>query len=316
MKRMKNTRTLLPLRRTKSAKSVTLQTDKQLRIMNKKIFFSIASVALITVIFSGCKKLVNQNIQAASNSSVAIIAYNDVFEQLNAAVDSALDQKVVDTWKLSGSICADVTLSPLGSAFPKTLTIDYGTNCIGPDGTARVGKIIGVFSGNLLDESTTVEVSFEEYSAGQYTLSGTDSITNNGTDGAGNLVFSEVLRNTLVSWGTQKIRWEADFTRTWKEGSETNFATDTIGGTLGFAGLNDDVFELTGSASGNDSNTHPFILEIGTPLVVQTGCEYIKEGILVISPTNFNGGTVDYGTGACDKQATIEVEGEVFNFTL
>ena len=52
MKRMKNTRTLLPLRRTKSAKSVTLQTDKQLRIMNKKIFFSIASVALITVILS------------------------------------------------------------------------------------------------------------------------------------------------------------------------------------------------------------------------------------------------------------------------
>lgn len=271
--------------------------------------FVILAIAFATM-FSGCKKYVHQNMQAASNSSVAIIAYNNVFAQVNAAVDSALDQKTVSTWKLSGSLCANVTLEPLGAAFPKTLTIDYGTNCIGHDGKDRAGKIVAQFSGNLLEENTTVVLSFDEFVAGQYALSGTDSITNTGTDNNGNPVFTEVLRNTNLTWGTQQIKWQANLTRVWQEGSQTNFATDT------FAGLNDDVFALTGSASGNDANAHPFSLEIKTPLVLQTGCQYIKEGTLLISPANYHDGLVDYGNGACDKQATIEVEGEVFNFTM
>ena len=255
--------------------------------------------------------MVHQNIQAASNSTVAIIAYNDVLEQLIAAVDSSLDQKMVANWSLSGSspACGSVSLFPLGATFPKTLTIDYGTDCNGLDGQVRSGKIISVFSGNFRDENTTINLSFDEYSAGQYSLAGTDSITNNGVDGSGNPVFSEVLQNAVISWGNQRIRWNANLTRTWTDGYTTDFATDT------FAGLNDDVFELTGSASGNDSNTHPFTLETSTPLVLQADCEFIKQGTFVISPANFNDGTVDYGMGECDKQATIEVDGEVFNFT-
>ena len=253
--------------------------------------------------------MVHQNIQAASNSSVAISAYNDVFEQLNAAVDSSLDQKTVFTWNLAGTVCADVSLSSLGIAFPKTLTIDYGSECIDAEGISRTGKIVAVFSGNFRDENTTINLSFEEFSVGQYSLAGTDSITNNGVDASGNPLFSEVLRNAVISWGNQNIRWNANLIRTWIDGYTTDFATDT------FAGLNDDVYELTGSASGNDSNTHPFTLETTSSLVLQTSCEYIAEGILVISPANFNDGTVDYGMGECDKQATIEVDGEVFNFT-
>ena len=253
--------------------------------------------------------MVHQNIQAASNSSVAISAYNDVFEQLNAAVDSSLDQKTVSTWNLAGTVCADVSLSSLGATFPKTLTIDYGTECIDAEGISRKGKIVAVFSGNFRDENTTINLSFEEFSAGQYSLAGTDSITNNGVDASGNPLFIEVQRNTVVSWGNQNIRWNAHLTRTWIDGYTTDFATDTL------AGLNDDVYELTGSASGNDSNTHPFTLETTSPLVLETSCEYITEGMLVISPANFNDGTVDYGIGECDKQATIEVDGEVFNFT-
>lgn len=278
--------------------------------MNRQHFFFISvSILVSTILFSGCKKLVHQNIQAASNSSVALIAYNDVFEQLIAAVDSSLDQKTVTAWKSAGSVCADVSLSSLGSTFPKTLTIDYGTECAGADGTVRNGKIIAIFSGNFRDENTVIQLSFDEYSAGQYGLAGMDSITNIGVDGNGNPVFSEVLKNAVISWGTQRIRWNANLTRTWTDGYATSFATDA------FAGLNDDVFELTGSASGNDSNTHPFTLETSSALVLQTDCEFITAGTFVISPANFNDGTVDYGMGDCDKQATIEVDGEVFNFT-
>lgn len=287
--------------------------------MNKTNLLSFAVlIAAGFLLTSGCKKLVHQNIQAASNSSVAIAAFNDVFEQLNAAVSSemALDEMTEPSWDLSGTLCATVTLEPLGTSFPKTLTIDYGSGCIGPDGVTRTGKIVATISGNFRNEGTSINLIFDGFMTGQYALAGTDSISNNGTNGSGDPVFNEMLRNVVVSWGTQQIRWEADLNRTWTEGEETNFTTDTVGGTLNMAGLIDDVFELTGSASGNDANAHPFTLQTTTPLVLQTGCAFIRQGTLTVSPANFNEGLVDFGAGECDRQATMEVDGEVFNFTL
>ncbi|MCF8278054.1 MAG: hypothetical protein K9J17_15075 [Flavobacteriales bacterium] len=287
--------------------------------MNNRTFYPLALILIVGAVFSsGCKKFVHQNIQAASNSSVAIVVYNDVFEQLNLAANggTALDQMTVATWNLSGSLCATATLEPLGSVFPKTLTLDYGTDCVGPNGTSRGGMIVAVFSGNYGDQGTTIDVSFDNFNKGQYTLAGTYAVTCDAANGAGNPVFSEVIADGAISWGTQQVLWNANLNRTWTAGFATNYNTPDTTSTMGMAGVNDDVYELTGTATGNDSNTHPFTWETSTALVLQTGCMYINQGTLVISPANFNDGTVDYGTGECDKQATIEVDGEVFNFTL
>lgn len=286
--------------------------------MNKNVFIPVISFLAIGIAFSGCKKFVHQNIQAASNSSVAIITFNDVFEQLNSAVsyETALDEMTSGNWNMHGTLCANVSLMPLGAGFPKTLTIDYGSGCIGTDGVSRSGKIIAVFNGNFRDENTEISIYFDGFTNGQYAVAGTYDVTNTGTDGDGNPTFSEVIRDVIIAWNTQQIIWKADLNRTWIEGDTTNFTTDTIGGTLGIAGLEDDIFTLLGTASGNDSNTHPFNLEVTNSVVLPSNCKYITDGMLVVSPTNFNDGTVDYGSGECDKQATIEVDGEVFNFTL
>lgn len=283
--------------------------------MNKKLLAPTLALFVLAITIAGCKKYVHENITAASNSTLALRMYNDVFEQINAAVDSSLTEKTTGAWLLNGSLCTDVTLQPLGMSFPKTLTIDYSQECINADGVTRSGKIIAVFDGNFEDENTTVNISFDNYSANQNTVMGTDSITNLGSDSDGNPTFSEVIRNAIVSFGSESIIWEADLNRVWLEGDTTNFTTDTTGGTLGLAGLEDDVFSLTGTASGNDSRTHPFTLEITEGLMLPSNCTYITTGMLVVSPTNFNAGSVDYGNGTCDQQATMEVDGEVFNFT-
>jgi hypothetical protein len=289
--------------------------------MNKNLILPITSVIAISLmVFAGCKKFVHQNIKAASNSSLAILTYNDVFTEINKSVSSemALEDMVDATWDLQGSVCATVTLEPVGTSFPKMLTIDYGTECIGPDGIVRSGKIIAMFDGNFRTEGTAINVSFEDFTKGQHTIAGTNSITNNGMDGDGNPIFSEVINDVIISWGTQQVRWEANLNRTWLEGDTTNFTTasDTIGGTFGIDGLNDDVFSILGNAAGNDSNGHPFTLEVSQSMILPTACMYITDGITTISPVNLNEGTVDYGAGECDKQATIEVDGEVFNFTM
>lgn len=283
--------------------------------MNKKLLQPALTLFFLAFLATGCKKYVHENITAASNSSLAISVYNDVFEQINAAVDSSLDEKTTGAWLMNGSLCANVTLAPVGTTFPKTLTIDYGIECQSIDGVMRAGKIIAVFDGNFEEENTIVNVSFDNYTAGQHIIAGTDSIVNTGTDSDGNPTFSEFIENATIALGSETIRWSAELNRTWTEGDTTNFNTDTIGGTLGLGGLTDDVFTLMGNASGNDSRTHPFNLEITEPLMLNSDCKYITSGMLTVSPANFNTGNVDYGDGTCDQQATMEVDGEVFNFT-
>lgn len=276
--------------------------------MTNKFKLSIAASLIAVAIFvTGCKKVVHQNIQAASNSSVALMAYNDVFKQVNAALSFgvAMDQSPA-TWNMPGGLCATATLLPVGATFPKTLTIDYGTGCIGPDGVTRSGKITATFDADIVNEGASAEVLFVNYVMGQYTLSGTYTVTRDGSTS-----FNESVTNGVIAWGTQEVLWEAELSRSWTAGDTTDFTTYNS-----MEGLDDDVFELTGTAEGNDSNTHPFSLEILTGLVLPSNCKYITEGTLSIYPTNFNEGTVDYGAGECDIQSTIEVDGEVFNFTL
>lgn len=287
--------------------------------MNKKLYLPLSILAAFVLIFSaGCKKFVHQNIKAASNSSLALLTYDDVFKQLNAAVSSemALDEMTNGTWNMNGSVCATVMLEPVGTAFPKTLTIDYGSGCIGPEGVSRSGKIIAVFDGNFRAEGTSVLVSFEDYTGGQYMVSGTDSIYNNGTDGSGNPLFNHTIANANISWGGQNVTWDASLMRTWLEGDTTNYTTPDTTSTMGMAGLNDDIFELIGTGSGNDGDGHPYAWATNSPLQVQTGCEFIQSGTATISPVNYHEGLMDYGNGDCDSHATIEINGEVFNFTM
>ncbi len=285
--------------------------------MKFKIFHSSLTIVFAIASITGCKKYVHQNINAASNSSLAIVRYNDVFSQLNQALsyEVDLDQMTNGSWNLHGTVCADVMLEPLGSGFPKTLTIDYGAGCIGADGVSRSGKVIAVFDGNFRTEGTSFWVSFEDFTSGQYAIAGTDSIYNNGTDGDGDPLFNHAIENGVVSWGGQQITWEADLVRTWAEGSATNYTTPDTSGTIGIEALLDDVFELTGTAVGNDGNGHPYSWSTNTPLQVQTGCDYVQAGTSTVSPINFHEGLIDYGNGECDSHAVIEVNGEVFNFT-
>lgn len=252
------------------------------------------------------------DIRAASNSSVAFAAYNDVFEQVKLALSFGddLDQRPA-TWLLPASVHATATVTPVGAAFPKTLTIDFGNGTVGMDGVNRSGKIVATFDGPFGSEGASAEVLFVNYTTGQYTLAGTYTFTNNGT-GSGKPTYAETVTNGVISWGTQEVLWNASLTRTWAEGDTTDLTSDT----LALTGLTDDVFTLTGTAEGNDSNTHPFTLEITSGVKLPSNCKYITEGMVDVSPANFNTGSVDYGTGECDIQATIEVDGEVFNFTL
>jgi hypothetical protein len=304
----------------KSAKTIAERNIQQGTMMNKKRFLELGVLLAFGTIFTpGCKKFVYQNIKAASNSSLAVLTYDDIFKQINASVSSeiALDEMTSGTWNINDSVCATVMLEPIGPAFPKTLVIDYGSGCIGPDGISRSGKIIAMFDGNFRTEGTSVLVSFEGYTGGQYMVSGTDSIYNNGVDGSGNPLFNHTIANGTISWGGQNVTWDASLKRTWLEGNTTNYTTPDSTSTMGMAGLNDDIFELkVDTSSGNDGDGSLYSWATNSPIQVQTGCEFIQSGTATVSLVNYHEGLIDYGNGDCDSHATIEINGEVFNFTM
>lgn len=298
-----------------------LNEEKSRFLSGERQFSTLLGIILITglTLTTGCRKFVDQNILASSNNSVATNVFDDVFKQVDDAASSETDLNKTEesSWTMNTSACATVTLDPLGATFPKTLTLDFGGGCTGLDGIHRSGKITAVFTGLYRDAGTEISVTLEDYNVAQYAVEGSKSITNGGLDANGNIFFNIDVNDVMISWDDNEITWESTQVRTWTEGSETNFFTlDTAGNFMGWAGIIDDVYEITGTANGTDRNGHPYTVQTTTPLVVQVGCRYIKSGILVISPENYNEGTVDYGNGTCDNQATIEINGQVYNFTM
>jgi hypothetical protein len=55
---------------------------------------------------------------------------------------------------------------------------------------------------------------------------------------------------------------------------------------------------------------------IQTPLLKAVDCQWIKQGSILITPSNKPVRLLDYGNGNCDNQATITVNNIVHNITL
>ncbi len=236
-----------------------------------------------------------------------------------ASGESDLNKVEQGTWNLQTASCAIVTLSPLGTVFPKVLTIDFGTGCSSLDGRYRKGQIVATFSGPYRSPGDTTTVELENYEVDDYQVEGTKTIVNLGNNGAGNPEYSVEVSGVIITNDDGQATWESSRTRTWTEGSQTGwFTPDTTqqSGIMGLNGLLDDVYHISGSGSGTTRAGVNYDLTITEALEVQVGCRWIKAGKLTIAPENLNERNVDYGDGTCDGTATIEVNGNTYNFTM
>ena len=80
--------------------------------------------------------------------------------------------------------------------------------------------------------------------------------------------------------------------------------------------FSDNVFEVTGywNASFVNGDTHSY--EVMDPLRREVICYYFVSGSVDVERTRISG-ILDYGTGACDNQATFTFDsGDIVNITL
>lgn len=228
--------------------------------------------------------------------------YDDLGNQVDGSTYNAEEGDSV--W----NVCASLTIDTLGDPFPLEITLDFGSEgCTGRDGKVRKGKIIYNLSAPYREVGSITTTTLDAYYVNDWNLLGTRISENIGANSGDQLQYSiEIKNGTAIDPNGDAIKWQTTRTRTWVEGQETGFFTLEGGSILGWDGITDDVYEITGDGLGVTRAGNTFDVEIDTPLRVQLDCQYITEGIVIIRPENYPERSLNYGDGTCDEVAVID----------
>lgn len=184
----------------------------------------------------------------------------------------------------------------------KTLTIDFGpTNCLCADGRYRRGKILVRFTSDVNRRTAGAVVTRENYFVNDNQHTATRTFTDTGLGS-----FTVDVTNASIiranNGGTHS--WTANWT-----------FTRTAG--YGTPQVSDDVYSVTGSATGTNRKNVGYTATIQNPLIKRADCpKYFVQGTIGVTNTNSKTMTLDYGTGTCDNVATVTVNGHTRTIQL
>ena len=69
----------------------------------------------------------------------------------------------------------------------------------------------------------------------------------------------------------------------------------------------DDIYYISGSSNGINSNNRSYTITITDQLEKQMGCKWVKSGSMQIQPENLNTRILDFGDGTCDNDAIVTI---------
>jgi hypothetical protein len=277
--------------------------------MKRKIASTLTmAVIMVTALtLNSCRKdALDKDTTPAQDNAQAEETYNDVFNMADeAATTGDVSYKNSDeSGLLSG--CATVTRDTV--SMPHTVTIDFGNGgCTGNDGRTRKGKILVSYDGPYRALGTTIVITFDNYFVNDNQILGTKTVHNDGVNGNGNLSYSITVSGQVIkanNGGT--VTWASSRTREWTEGEST-------------LSLADDVYKVSGTASGTSANGNTFTATITSPLVrkLAPGCRrHFVEGTMEVEVTGKPTRYIDFGDGSCDGQITVTINGNTYDITL
>lgn len=261
-------------------------------------------IALLVSV-AGCKKNNDENpddvdIELTTENATAEVIINDV---TNIA-DLAYNQNSTaykDGFPYSN--CA--TLSFDTTVIPNRIVIDFGEeNCLCTDLRYRRGKIYVAFSGGYFQAGSFRNITTENYFVNDNQVLLDKTVTTEGLNNSGNYYFT-IVEECTINWSEGgSLHWESERGREWIEGSTT------------ILNIFDDVYLISGSASGTRPDGQTYTQVITNPLRVEISCSNIVSGTVDITPEGKPVRTLDYGDGICDRIATVTVLGYTFTILL
>ena len=266
-------------------------------------------IALTLVSVVACKKTaetVSGDDSTAAQDNAQIERVSNDAENIADAGANGASGADLRTISVGLGSCATVTRDT--TVTPHVLTIDFGpTDCLGDDLVYRRGEIIVTYTKGYKDSGSVHTITYNHYYYDDNQVKGYKTVTNMGRNSSGNYYYSIDVHDTLVIDSTAGtiISWAGSRTRTWTAGYSTPRRWD-------------DEYDIYGTttvtrASGRSVT---FSVSSSTPLHVAADCRWIESG--EVTATRSGGGTytIDYGTGTCDRLATLTVGGKTYNITL
>ncbi len=273
--------------------------------MKLKLLSVILPLAIIAIL-PGCKKddttstpdtEVETTFELSRNEALADNFTEDAYDLFNEAVadHDLMGARVAGVAETMNNLsCATVTVTPL-QGFPKTIVIDFGTGCTSPNGIVRSGKINVVLSDSLRIPGTTSVMTFDNYFVNGFKKEGTVTWTN--TSNATRRSWSRVVTNGKITVPG------GDF---WLHSGTKNVVH--IAGAHTPRVLNDDEFSITGGSTVTNSAGLTRTSTIQNPLHKRVICANIDRGTVRTDGPNHYA-ILDFGNGACDREATISING-------
>lgn len=248
------------------------------------------------------KEVSSQNAEAESQfddvfNITASMNKNEVGEDLGLGSNVSGIDELGATTSANTPRCFTVTVVPnIPHVFPKTVTIDFGTGCLGRDGKYRKGKIVSIYTNPMVVPGAKVSTTFVGFFVDSFHLEGTHITENtsiSNMQGWKVTVIDSKITNTITSrW----IKWN----------SAKNILQTEGNGTPHFP--LDDVYKITGFARGSNSAGHTWTALIIEPLIKKFTCRWIVKGTVKLVRDGREA-LLDYGNGECDNLAMIYING-------
>jgi len=280
--------------------------------MKTKNLWAIAAltVGLVTT-FSACTSddLSDASLTAtvqdeAQISSISDEVITDADEYVNANLATAVSAPTSEMQKASAATVPTVTVDKTGNQFPKTITIDYGTDGFeGKRGNILKGKIIVVVSNWMSIAGSSRSYTFDNFSVNNNLVKGLKTVTYNGETN-GKMNWTVVVKDTII---------KADDNKTIISNS-TRIRTRTSdnGTPLRFY---DDKYSIEGSATGINAQGVAYTMTITKPIVTDGVWPVFVEGTMLLE-TEKRSVITDYGDGTRDLKATVTVNGVTKTISL
>ena len=267
---------------------------------------------MIVLSFTSCKKdptLMDQtSIDLADDDAVIDAVYEDVFntadnasiiiDQMGKGDDTKSESVVTDS-------CPTIKVThPLNAAWPKTVTVDYGTGCSGFNDNTRSGKIMIEVTGPRLTLGSKRTVTFVNYFINNIKVEGTKVLENKGYNSNKNLVISVKLTDGKLTLPDGKtIERTIDHQREWTAGLLTK-------------NIWDDECLITGTATGKNINGVAYKNTIVSALDWKRACRFLVAGVVKIERDGSQPVELNFGTGDCDAKAVVSRGGETKEILL
>lgn len=271
-----------------------------MKTKNFLYFLFALSIGILTAV--SCEKDSERtaDIAVMEDDAISELVFEDIYSEVEFAL-AEMESMLFDGIKKSelAVTCKTVTVEHPDDSilWPRTITIDYGDGCTGPNGVVRKGKIVTVVNnGKRALEGYSRTSTFIDYFVDDLQIEGTRVLTNEGKNDAGNIVFSEVLTGGKVTKPDGKVlSREFEREREWVTGFNTaRFRFD-------------DEYMVTGTTTGIDRKDRAFTRTITAPLHVKLSCRWIVAGTVLSQVEGLPEAILDYGDGECDRKATVTV---------